>query len=265
MRWYASLGVLLLVLAAPGRGAAETDRVTHELAKKHFELGANYYKIADYRQALDEFEKAYQLEPLPGLLHNIGRCQELLGELEKAIASYKLYQERRTDTSERGVMEMRIRNLEARLARTRAATPTTTPAVTTPPARTAGDEPAFRRAPAAARPASWRRDVGWSAIGVGGAALVTGIVLGALVRSKTDEYDRGVAAGRTFTALDQIASTGKRYQAGELAALIVGGTLLAGGGALVLWYYLSGKEPTRREAALLPFAGPGGAGVVGRF
>lgn len=51
--------------------------------------GAALYKDRKYRPAIEKFNAAYAIYPEPNLLYNIGRAYEALGELEKAIESFK--------------------------------------------------------------------------------------------------------------------------------------------------------------------------------
>jgi len=240
------------VLLAPAVGGA--DEVTHALARKHFDTGKTYYQVANHKRALEEFEKAYELQPLPELRYNIGRCHEALGQLEKAIEDYRGYLRGKPDAADRAVLEARIANLERRLAESK---PRPEPERTAP-------------APAEA-PSRWKRTAGWTATAVGVAALAGGVALGALVRSKSNDYRDGAAAGKTYFELEQIADSGRSYQRGELTLLIVGGVVAASGIGLLIWDATSRPEERAAgslSARLLPCAGGrGGVGLCtsGRF
>ncbi len=56
--------ILLLPVLCPGPAEAGNP-LTREVARKHYELGESLYETSSYAEALVEFEKAYQLEPLP--------------------------------------------------------------------------------------------------------------------------------------------------------------------------------------------------------
>lgn len=46
--------------------------------------GAQLFQQEDYEGAIEKFEEAYALEPVPNLLYNIGRCYEQLEDWEEA-------------------------------------------------------------------------------------------------------------------------------------------------------------------------------------
>lgn len=118
-----------------------------------------------------------------------------------------------------------------------------------------------KEAPAAR---DWRSTTGWITLGVGGASLVTGIIFGAMVSSKSSEHDKAVEDGKTYGELQEIADAGKRYEKIELATLIVGGVAVAAGGGLLLWHWL-GKKPgaSAESAVLVPFSTGEAHGLAG--
>jgi tetratricopeptide (TPR) repeat protein len=248
-----TVGVALLLTAAL-ESAPRAESPTHELAKKHYATGKSYYEIANYKEALDEFEKAYKLQPLPALLYNIGRCHESLGNLKAAVASYRDYLAREKEISDRATIEARIANLEKRIKPAEPAPPTEAQPVAPPaeasPVPDATDRP------------RWRRPTGWALVGVGGAALVVGIVGGVMVKQKNNEFTQG-AGNKTYTELQQIADLGKRWQSVEIASLVVGGVLAAAGGGLLIWDAM-GKSKRRTSALrLTPFVSAAGFGLAG--
>ena len=110
--WISLLAAALLV--GPGRALGE-ETLEYEMAKTHYDLGAKYYQQGNYEIALDEFGKAYKLEPRPALRFNIGRCQEAMGQGEEAIASYEAFLKAVPGTPERRAVELRIQNIRQRL------------------------------------------------------------------------------------------------------------------------------------------------------
>ncbi len=89
------------------------------VAKKHYELGAQLYKTSDYKQALVEFTKAYQLSKKPGLF-NIARCHEVMANLEQAVRYYKQYLAQVPKAPNRSLVETRLANLEKVLSERKA-------------------------------------------------------------------------------------------------------------------------------------------------
>lgn len=214
----------VLALSASLATAQEPDPAKTELAKRHFALGELYYNQGNYAKALAAFEESFALSKRDALLYNIGRCQEALGELEKALRAFEAYAEKTRDPDPN--LKARIANLRARLAtRAPAPAPTTlrTPAPTPPP-----------EAPPPA-PRSWMRPTAWVLVGVGAAALAAGAALGATARARADEVTLAYRAGdREWASVAETESSGKSLEKGAIASFVVGGLLAAGGVVLHL-------------------------------
>lgn len=83
------LVAVVLVCAVPA-AAEETDPDT-EVAQRLFAEGAAFYDGKDYAHALEKFEAARRVKPLPAFDYNIARCHDRLGQAEPAIAAYERY------------------------------------------------------------------------------------------------------------------------------------------------------------------------------
>ena len=110
-RWV-GLAVALISLAA------SADDVT-ERARKLFQSGRELYQQARYREAIDEFERAYALKPHGAIQFNIAQCLEKLGELPGAIERYKRYLAEVPKAEDRATVQLVIANLERRLLESR--------------------------------------------------------------------------------------------------------------------------------------------------
>lgn len=88
------------------------------LAMEIFEAGSAYYKQGNYEKALEQFEEAYRLDPLPELLYNIGQCHERLQDYRDAIDAYGRYLDADPQAQDRQAVEEKIKNLEQKLAQT---------------------------------------------------------------------------------------------------------------------------------------------------
>ncbi|MCC7387016.1 MAG: tetratricopeptide repeat protein [Deltaproteobacteria bacterium] len=62
-----------------------------ERAKEHFERAEIDYRLGRFDEALRDYERAYELSALPGLLFNIGQCHRQLKHWERAISFYESY------------------------------------------------------------------------------------------------------------------------------------------------------------------------------
>ncbi|MEQ8983130.1 MAG: tetratricopeptide repeat protein [Deltaproteobacteria bacterium] len=88
---------LSLVFLAPTVAEAVSKR-DRTRAKRFARRAARSFKLKRYKQALRDFERAYDLVELPALRYNIGQCHLLLGHYDDAIASFERFLEESPDT-----------------------------------------------------------------------------------------------------------------------------------------------------------------------
>lgn len=179
MTWPRFLPRLLLALFALGLAArvAAADDTATRAARRHFERGQKLYAATKFRDALDEYQQAFEARPLPDFLFNIGQCYRNLGDYDSAIFSYKKYLDAAPDSPNRPQVEQLITELQTRKeqedARRLALQPPPPPAAQ-PPAPPPPAPP-----PPAARPiyARW-----WFWTGVGVIAAGAGVTTYELTR-----------------------------------------------------------------------------------
>lgn len=105
---------LLFAGAADAKKAApEEDPVTLR-ARLHLESGVAYFNDSKYADAEREMLHAYELRPVPELKYNLAQCQERLGALDRALASYREYLRARPDAPDTAEVEKRVADLERR-------------------------------------------------------------------------------------------------------------------------------------------------------
>gem|GEM_PF-3371376 len=126
--------LIILSLAIVTIGSSETtfaapNKADTALARQYFVLGRTYYDQGNYDKSLEFFSESYKLSGLTGLLYNMARCNEALGNLQTAIDLYKkfLKDSKKSDPN----VGARIRNLERRLGRSQPAGTKTTGTKTT--------------------------------------------------------------------------------------------------------------------------------------
>lgn len=105
------IALFLSVLAAR---VASADESAVRTAKRHFEQGEKLYALTKFREALDEYQKAFDAKPIPDFLFNIGQCYRNLGDYGSAIFSYRKYLTLAPDASNRDQVEQLISDLEAK-------------------------------------------------------------------------------------------------------------------------------------------------------
>jgi tetratricopeptide (TPR) repeat protein len=83
--------IVLLSLLLPGLAGAAPPPPALKQAKSHFAQGKSFQDKGAWDLAIAEYEAAYKLAPLPKLLFNIGQCQRLKGDKQKAIDAYQAF------------------------------------------------------------------------------------------------------------------------------------------------------------------------------
>lgn len=233
------------------------------VAREHFRQGEVFYRTGRFRQAIEAYRKALSLEMHPSYLFNIAQCHRQLGELEAAVFHYRLFLsdwQRRFPglrPPARDEAEAHIRNLTRQLAkrqeeRRRAALAQEQQRCVLPPP-SSGLEPRLRRR---------LRISGWSAVGLGGAALVTGIVLGGLATARASDYNEAAAGGRPYGELEDLRSQARSLGSSSWPLMLAGAVLAAGGGSFLFWDWLE-TRPRGRRVTWLPYGA--GASLVGSF
>lgn len=140
------------------------------------------------------------------------------------------------------------------------------------PARTSGfADPSFASASGSSRPTPGEIYLGWTFVGVGGVALLTGVGFGVAAQITHDDFRQ---TAQLSPDLPDIQNRGQTYSVVADGLMIGGGVLLAGGAALVIIGDMLSTSTTDRlseapPSKLEPFvgAGPDGAvvGLGGRF
>ena len=80
--------LLICLLCA---SVAYADPASDEQAHAHFRQGRAYVEAKVYDKAIEEFQAAYKLAPLPDLIFNIAQAYRLEGDADRSLAAYKQY------------------------------------------------------------------------------------------------------------------------------------------------------------------------------
>jgi tetratricopeptide (TPR) repeat protein len=105
--------LLVPLLLHPLLARADSDAV--DQAKQRFAAGAQAYREARYKDAIDLFLQANGLDPHPDLIFNVGQAYEKLGDVPAALRSYREYLRLVPGARDRATVETSIKNLEQRL------------------------------------------------------------------------------------------------------------------------------------------------------
>jgi len=285
-----SLWVALAPMALAEAQEAEAANETND-ARELFFRGQAAYERGDYEESVEAWEAGYALDPKPLLQYNLGQAYERLGELAKAVSAFELYLENADpDDPNQQRARAQLAAIRERLGRTSVVvrggpegatilidgedhgrTPRPDPIAVEPGNHRvevvlAGYEP-FEAAVTTAAGRSVDVDVQmvevaeapgetplvpiilWAA---GGAAIITGAILGGIALGKANGAD---------TSDGSDADSARGLALGADIAIGVG-VLAAGAGLLV--FLLSGDDDEDEGVALSPSVGPGFAGAFAR-
>ncbi|MCB9598435.1 MAG: hypothetical protein H6719_37320, partial [Sandaracinaceae bacterium] len=108
------------------------DEGAQQRARIHFQAGASYYEAGAYEDALREWSRAYDLSHRAELLYNFSLAHQGLNHLEQARDYLRQFLDQVTDIPNRANLELRIENLERRIAEQQAAAEPVEPEETEP-------------------------------------------------------------------------------------------------------------------------------------
>lgn len=184
--------LLLVVVAmgasAPVAAASDSDRP----GRAYFEMAETKFNLGRFEEAAVDYQAAYEAEPLPAFLFNIGQCQRNLGNYERAQFYFRRYLELDPRSPNRADAERLIVEMD-RLADGRgpAAPPSALPSLAAPASGTSAEDqrthafaPVVARAgdTSPARPPFYRRPWFW----VGSAAVVAAGIAAAVIITRDD-------------------------------------------------------------------------------
>jgi hypothetical protein len=257
--------------------ASKVSNADVERAHTVFLSGKQFLEESNYDKAIGYFLDAYSIDcSRHGILPIIATAYERKGDKAEAVRALEEYLRRAPEAPEHDVIERRIRNLKEQIAREPSAP---APASSAAPVASASAPPAPPPAPSVEAPPpspppastppqpEGHGPLPWVVVGVGGAAVVAGVVLMALGAS-----DVSSALGTCHQVRNPCSSQSAVDQGNSGRTLEdVGGGVLAGGlvvaAAGVLWHFLEGPRvetgtaPVSGRAQIVPAIRPGYEGV----
>ena len=105
--------VLAAGVAAPATPGASSQASDQE-ARTLFRRGEINFYAANYQEALDSYQRAYQARPLPGFVFNIAQCYRNLGSYERAGFFYRRYLTLERNPTRRAQVEKLIDEMQAK-------------------------------------------------------------------------------------------------------------------------------------------------------
>jgi len=250
-----------LLLAAPRLAHAQMTQAQKDEVKQHYQRATRAYDLQKYQEAIDEYQKAYEISGDPPMLYNIAQAYRLADQPAEAARYYRRFLQRMPSARNREDVERKIA-VQERIAEQRkknepvtpppAPPPTTKPPpivevkppppppTTTPPPVTPPPPPETSHA---------RAVVGWSLLAAGVMADAVAAYEGYRAKQKGDQLTKDSMAGKVFDP--SLETDGKNANIAAIA-LGIGGTALAITGIIVL--ATGGSSPEQTEKPATPVA-----------
>jgi hypothetical protein len=286
---------LLLVSAAgaPSARAAELSPQQKAEMRTLYDKATRAYDVGKYQEAIEDYQKAYEIGGDPPMLYNIAQAYRLNNQPTEAVRFYKRYLQRAPNARNREDVERKIAEQEKAIEEQRKLQPPpppVTPVPAPPPAATVPVGPpspppeapppatspeATVVTPAAPpeEPSQVRTIVGWSMVGVGIAAGAVGLIEGKIAKDKADQLTSESRMNGAVMFNPEVEQQGKNANIAAIVLGVAGGAAVIGG-ILVLVTGGSSEGPAAEptpvataRATVSPWLGGGivGAGADFRF
>ena len=260
--------------------ASKVSKTDVERAHTVFLSGRGFLDESNYDKAISYFKDAYSIDcSVHGILPIIATAYERKGDKAEAIHALGEYILRVPTSPDREIIERRIRNLRDQLAQER---PTATAVVTAPTAASTPGTPGTATAPTGEPTsgatvtvptgsggvlpppsAGGHSTTPWIVVGVGGAALVAGVVM--LAVGSGDVSNANTTCPSHSGCAQTVADQGNTGRLLETVGIIAGIAGIVGIGGGLVWHF---TEPppaqvasTRRDTYVRPVVAPGFAGM----
>jgi tetratricopeptide (TPR) repeat protein len=260
--------------------ACEASKVSKgDVDRAHtvFLSGKGFLDEANYDKAISYFKDAYSIDcSVHAILPIIATAYERKGDKASAVQALQEYLKRVPNDPDREKIERRIKNLQDQMTPVAV---TTAPASATPTApnatgvATAPTGSAATTAPTST-PTSGPPEEGghtiapWIVVGVGGAAVLTGVVLYIVGSGKVSNAEAACGANHDKCPANSPAiadgNSGRTLETVGVIAGAVGIAAVAGG---LVWHFMEPTSASGPAAGLAPVVTPGYAGIAldGRF
>jgi len=259
----------LVVVMSAGQAQAQLTADQKQEMRQHYEKATRAYDIEKYGEAVDEYQKAYEIGGDPAMLYNIAQAYRLNKQLPDALHFYRRYLQRSPNARNREDVERKINDLEQTIEARRKADEAAAaaarlrqpPAVSPPPPKAVLPPPKVVTIPP---PPSGNglRVAGIVVTSVGVAALITSGITGYLASKKGDDLTNASKNGGTFDP--SVESSGKTLNTIAIATVIGGGVMAVVGTVLLVASRKGPDEGTTSPpvTAFAPLVGPGTVGAA---
>ena len=259
----------ILVALGAGRASAQLTADQKQEMRQHYEKATRAYDIEKYGEAVDEYQKAYEIGGDPAMLYNIAQAYRLNKQLPDALHFYRRYLQRSPNARNREDVERKINDLEQSIEAKRKADEASATAakLRAPPPVTSAPKPAVLPPPRivtvpppAQEGGNGMRVAGIVVTSVGAAALITAGITGYLAGKKGDDLTN---ASKNMGMFDpSVESSGKTLNTVAIATVIGGGVMAVVGTVLLVSSRKGPSDETpAHPVALAPVLGAGTVGA----
>jgi tetratricopeptide (TPR) repeat protein len=294
--------VLLLTLfsslsLSPGVArAAELSPQQKLEMKQLYERATRAYDVGKYAEAIEYYQKAYEIGGDPPMLYNIAQSYRLNDQPADAVRFYRRYLQRAPSARNKDDVERKISELEKIVEERRRAqlaappppatpAPAATPGVTAPPPVQPPPTPSLTPSPTPTTeggdttpsgdgtPPSSTQDVagsghvqriiGWSLVGLGAAAAAGAVIEGIIAKNNSDKV---TTASQSMGKIEFDAGwekQGKNANTAMIGLAIGAGAAAVAGVIVVLTAPSSSEAPVEAAPAVATVAPWLGVGIVG--
>lgn len=254
-------------LAVATSGSAHAMQLTPSQKaemKLHYEKATRAYDVQKYSEAVEEYQKAYEIGGDPAMLYNVAQSYRLADQLTEALRFYRRYLQRSPNARNREDVERKITDLEKTVEERRKAAAVVTPPVVTPPPAVPTPPPPTE-VPVNDEGSDGLRVAGIVVASVGAAGLIAAAVTGKLAADKGEDLTEASMKGRVFDP--DLESSGKTLNTVAIVSAIAGGAAVVTGAILLIVSASGGSgapSSSGERASARPVVGPIlGGGVVG--
>jgi len=283
-----ALALPVVVVTLPGRATAAMQLSPQQKqdVRVHYERATRAYDLNKYPEAIDEYQKVYEIDGDPVMLYNIGQAYRLNDQPQESIHFYRRYLQRSPEARNRDDVNRKIVNLEKLIEERRKAAAAVTPPPPQPTKPAADEKPetvTLMPPPPAPTPvlivtpptppSKARRGVGWTMVGLGLIADGVAIAEGIHAKSLGDQLTRASNPANPPVFNPSIESSGKTANLVAIICGIAGTAVAVTGGIVLITNGSAGSSrtetagPATASLSFTPWVSPGlvGGGMGLRF
>jgi hypothetical protein len=241
----------------------------------HYQQATRAYDLGKYQEAVDEYQKVYEIDGDPVMLYNIAQAYRLNDQPQESIHFYRRYLQRSPEARNKEDVERKITAMEKLIEERRKAAAAVTPpppkaVVPPPPVETNPEPPPVVTPPVVVAPppprpptppSTTRRVIGWSMIGAGVASGVVAVIEGVRAKNKGDELTQMSMVPTPPSGIRPPFDSGPQsiQSAGQTANIVaitcgIAGAAVAVAGAVIL--ITNGSSAPASESGATPAPAP---------